>query len=169
VIFCAKVSLLSLNCIEANDNIMFKFIPDCLHFQLMIHEVSVTPRHIHIPVRFPSLAIPTPYLKKSGVKTEDDLLHLPNLPNFDSTLPGSDVEVLLSILTVPYLRIPMILSFFATEERIHSLRSEVGFHFLFFSFSCSITWGLTSFFNFSIFQFLLEEFHKKLKAIFLKC
>ena len=34
-----------------------------------------------------------------------------------------DSELLISYLTVPYLRIPLVLSLFATEDRLHSLRS----------------------------------------------
>ena len=57
-----------------------------------------------------------------NVKTEDDILHLRNLPTFDDSLTASDSELLLSFLTEPYLRIPLVLSFFATEDRIHSLK-----------------------------------------------
>ena len=34
-----------------------------------------------------------------------------------------DAELLLSYLTVPYLRIPLVVSFFASDDRIHSLQS----------------------------------------------
>lgn len=57
-----------------------------------------------------------------NVKTEDDILHLRNLPTFDDSLTASDAELLLSFLTEPYLRIPLVLSFFATEDRIHALK-----------------------------------------------
>ena len=57
-----------------------------------------------------------------NVKTEDDILHLRNLPTFDDSLTASDSELLLSFLPEPYLRIPLVLSFFATEDRIHSLK-----------------------------------------------
>lgn len=57
-------------------------------------------------------------------KTEDDILHLRNLPTFDNSLTASDSEMLLSFLTEPYLRIPLVLSFFATEDRIHALKQE---------------------------------------------
>ena len=57
-----------------------------------------------------------------NVKTEDDILHLRNLPTFEDSLTASDSELLLSFLTEPYLRIPLVLSFFATEDRIHSLK-----------------------------------------------
>eukprot|EP00457_Paulinella_chromatophora_P000002 gb/GEZN01000002.1/.p1 GENE.gb/GEZN01000002.1/~~gb/GEZN01000002.1/.p1 ORF type:complete len:6816 (+),score=1425.09 gb/GEZN01000002.1/:114-20561(+) len=35
-----------------------------------------------------------------------------------------DSELLISYLTVPYLRLPLVLSFFATEDRIHKLASS---------------------------------------------
>ena len=35
-----------------------------------------------------------------------------------------DAELLLSYLTVPYLRVPLVVSFFATDDRIHSLQSH---------------------------------------------
>ena len=57
-----------------------------------------------------------------NVKTEDDILHLRNLPTFDDSLTAGDSELLLSFLTEPYLRVPLVLSFFATEDRIHSLK-----------------------------------------------
>eukprot|EP00755_Sulcionema_specki_P008255 Sspe_Gene.40443::Locus_19530_Transcript_1_1_Confidence_1.000_Length_7240::g.40443::m.40443 len=58
------------------------------------------------------------------IENEDDLLHLPSLPTFD-VLSQSDSELLLSYLTVPYVRIPLILEFFATEERVSALRSKM--------------------------------------------
>ena len=35
-----------------------------------------------------------------------------------------DAELLLSYLTVPYLRVPLVISFFASDDRIHSLQSH---------------------------------------------
>lgn len=44
-----------------------------------------------------------------------------------STMAGAigqrDSEILLSSLTVPYLRIPFVVSFFATEDRVHALKN----------------------------------------------
>ena len=54
----------------------------------------------------------------------DDILHIKNLPNFNSALGQRDSELLLSYLTVPYLRIPLLLTMFSTQDRIHSLRSK---------------------------------------------
>ncbi|GAB5371987.1 hypothetical protein AAMO2058_001626900 [Amorphochlora amoebiformis] len=57
-------------------------------------------------------------------ENEVDILYIKALPNFDKTIGQRDSELLLSYLTVPYLRIPLILGFFATEERIHAVRSK---------------------------------------------
>jgi hypothetical protein len=57
-----------------------------------------------------------------GLVLADDILHLRNLPTFDDSLTASDSEMLLSFLTEPYLRVPLVLSFFATEDRIHALK-----------------------------------------------
>lgn len=71
----------------------------------------------------PSGANPS-VLAGSVVDTEEDVLHLKKLPDFDGTLRASDSELLLSYLTAPYLRIPLLLRFFATPERVSSLGSR---------------------------------------------
>lgn len=48
-------------------------------------------------------------------KTEDDVLHIRNLPSFDDALGQRDSELLISYLTVPYLRLPLVMSFFSTQ------------------------------------------------------
>ena len=40
-----------------------------------------------------------------------------HLPDFGGTLRAADAEVLLSYLTVPYLRVPLLLHFFADTAR----------------------------------------------------
>ncbi|GBG26808.1 Hypothetical Protein FCC1311_030302 [Hondaea fermentalgiana] len=50
--------------------------------------------------------------------TEDDILHADALPNFGDTLSRQESEMVLSYLTVPYLRIPLVLAFFATGDRV---------------------------------------------------
>jgi len=50
--------------------------------------------------------------------TEDDILHSDMLPNFGDTLSRQESEILSSYLTVPYLRIPLVLAFFATGDRV---------------------------------------------------
>ena len=52
-------------------------------------------------------------------------LHLATLPTFADSLPPSDVERLIQMLTVPYLRIPLVLSFFADESRLSALADKV--------------------------------------------
>ena len=49
------------------------------------------------------------------------MLHLRVLPNFNKRLSARDSELLISYLTVPYLRIPLLLRFFSTPERIGAL------------------------------------------------
>ena len=75
--------------------------------------------------RWPSSAVASRFTAPHNVLTEDDILHLKELPDFDGKLGQRDSELLLSALTVPYLRIPIVVSFFATEDRIHALQSPV--------------------------------------------
>ena len=81
--------------------------------------------------RFTSLADPNEYTQPSRIENEDDLLHLWELPDFSDLVGESssvkalgqhDAELLLSYLTVPYLRVPLVVSFFASEDRIHLLQ-----------------------------------------------
>ena len=58
------------------------------------------------------------------LRTEDDVLYIPTLPDFDGSLGQHDSELLLSYLTVPYIRLPLVLNFFATEDRIHALQKK---------------------------------------------
>ena len=66
--------------------------------------------------------------KPISVKTEDDILHLSNseLPTFGHVLKPADSERFLSFLTAPYIRIPLILDFFANGDpgRLAGLRSK---------------------------------------------
>ena len=41
-----------------------------------------------------------------------------------SLLNQRDSELLLSFLTVPYLRLPLVLTFFASDDRVHKLQSS---------------------------------------------
>jgi hypothetical protein len=45
------------------------------------------------------------------------------MPDFGGRLSPSDSELLLQYLTAPYLRIPLLLSFFRDAARIHALDS----------------------------------------------
>jgi hypothetical protein len=49
--------------------------------------------------------------------SEDDVLHSTKLPKFGDTLRREESEILCSYLSVPYARIPLVLSFFASHER----------------------------------------------------
>jgi len=75
--------------------------------------------------RFPSAATPALLIDADigAIETEDDILHIKNLPSFGDVIGQHDSELLLSYLTVPYMRIPLVLTFFSTEDRIHALRS----------------------------------------------
>ena len=69
----------------------------------------------------PSKANPS-ILVGERVDTEDDILHIRVLPDFDGTLGARDCELMLQYLTAPYLRIPLLLNFFSHEIRMKSLR-----------------------------------------------
>ncbi|CAM9378337.1 unnamed protein product [Chrysoparadoxa australica] len=63
-------------------------------------------------------------LAERPIDTEDDVLFIKNLPDFGGSLPARDVELLLQYLTVPYLRVPLLLQFFADPVRLQSLWSD---------------------------------------------
>lgn len=70
----------------------------------------------------PSAADPTNLVEgDQQIETEDDVLHLKKLPQFGGHLSAQDCEVLLQYLTAPYIRIPLVLQFFADETRLDSL------------------------------------------------
>lgn len=52
---------------------------------------------------------------------EEDVLHIPRLPTFGDKISQRHCELLVSYLTAPYLRVPLILSFFAQQDRIGAL------------------------------------------------
>jgi hypothetical protein len=60
-------------------------------------------------------------LAKEPINTEEDVLHVPTLPTFGGKLNQSASELLIQYLTVPYLRIPLLLNLLATPEHISSL------------------------------------------------
>jgi len=78
------------------------------------------------PTRRGSKADVAYYIKRTeGVKkceTEDDVLYTRDLPTFENKIFGQDCELLLSYLTVPYMRIPLVLGFFSTPERVRALQ-----------------------------------------------
>ena len=72
---------------------------------------------------YKSLANPVDYIGKE-VYDENDVLYVDNLPDFDSNLGQRDAELLVSYLTAPYLRVPLLLQFFAADDRINSLQNQ---------------------------------------------
>jgi hypothetical protein len=50
--------------------------------------------------------------------TEDDVLHADALPNFGETLSTEESTTLMSYLTVHYVRIPLVVGFFASRDRV---------------------------------------------------
>ena len=68
-----------------------------------------------------SPADPKLLLNLSHDASEDDILHADTLPLFDDTLSREESELLLSYLTVPYARIPLVLNFFASKDRVTNL------------------------------------------------
>eukprot|EP00435_Cladocopium_sp_Y103_P040164 s652_g10.t2 len=53
--------------------------------------------------------------------SEDDVIHAPTLPTFGQALAQEEAEHVLSALTTPYLRIPLLLHFLAAD-RLHALK-----------------------------------------------
>ena len=57
------------------------------------------------------------------IASEDDVLHIKHLPSFGGLLSSQNAELLLQYLTAPYLRVPLVLDFFASEMRLAALSS----------------------------------------------
>jgi hypothetical protein len=71
----------------------------------------------------PSGANPTA-LTGQQVVTEDDVLHIRKMPDLGASLKPAECELLLTYLTAPYVRIPLVLQFFAAAERVSALAAE---------------------------------------------
>lgn len=71
-----------------------------------------------------SLADPS-ILAQEPLNSEEDVLHLRHLPEFDprNKLSPRNCELLLQYLLVPYMRIPLVLQFFADQMLLTSLAS----------------------------------------------
>lgn len=65
----------------------------------------------------PSGADPSSLLGTT-VETEEDILHVKELPTFGGKLGPQAVELLATYLTAPYLRVPLVLNFFSTPEHL---------------------------------------------------
>lgn len=74
--------------------------------------------------KVPLTASSASYHADRAVRTEDDVLHLRRMPLFSGFLKPSESEALLQYLTAPYLRIPLVLDFFANEEHVYALQSS---------------------------------------------
>ncbi|GFE55264.1 EF hand family protein, putative [Babesia ovis] len=57
------------------------------------------------------------------VVNETDVLHLSTLPDYGGNLGRRDSELLLQYLTASYVRIPLIMQFFANEANLHAVSS----------------------------------------------
>ena len=66
---------------------------------------------VHSPAR------PTTYVQEHDA-SEDDILHCQKLPSFGEVISREELEVLLSYLTVNYVRIPLVVSFFSKHDRM---------------------------------------------------
>ena len=60
-------------------------------------------------------------LAQTAIVSEDDVLHVRTLPDFGGRMGARDCELLLTYLTAPYIRIPLVLEFFAEQARITCL------------------------------------------------
>lgn len=115
------------------------FIKLTLHFKLVLHLGTFTTEPIHTFFEqergymhlFREMTDPPKHTSSSAsfytmpteVTTEEDILHLRLLPQFDKLLKPPQIELLLQYLTVPYLRIPLVLDFFSNEEHIYALQN----------------------------------------------
>ena len=69
---------------------------------------------------YPSMADPSNLCNGDVIACEDDVLHCKNLPKFTS-LGRASVERLVTLLTAPYLRIPLLVAFFRDREKVAAL------------------------------------------------
>jgi len=64
-----------------------------------------------------SLANPS-HLAGVDIFDEEDVLHVKQLPTFGGRLPSQQCEVLLQFLTVPYMRIPLVMQWFSQPLQV---------------------------------------------------
>ena len=55
------------------------------------------------------------------IDTEEDVLHLREVPTFDNLLKPSESELLLTYLTAPMIRLPLVMKLFSDPSRVRSL------------------------------------------------
>jgi hypothetical protein len=58
------------------------------------------------------------------LQSENDVLYMSSLPDFEGALGQRDSELLISYLTVPYLRIPLLLHLFSSDDRMSALKNQ---------------------------------------------
>mmetsp|Transcript_14534 Transcript_14534/g.21938 ORF Transcript_14534/g.21938 Transcript_14534/m.21938 type:complete len:1946 (+) Transcript_14534:90-5927(+) len=73
-----------------------------------------------LPRAPPSKADPSVLIGQK-VQTEEDILFVRHLPDFDGQLNARDSELLLTYLTAPYIRVPLLLRFFSDHARLRAL------------------------------------------------
>ena len=71
--------------------------------------------------RLPPSAANASTLAGQDIATEDDVLHVRHLPDFGGTLRAADSELLLTYLLAPYLRVPLLMRFFAEPAHTQAL------------------------------------------------
>ena len=71
----------------------------------------------------PSGANPSNLVGKE-IEVEDDVLHIKKLPDFGGYITAHKAELLIQYLTVPYLRIPLVMQFFSSQEHTKALVRE---------------------------------------------
>ena len=71
----------------------------------------------------PSGANPSNLVGKE-IDVEDDVLHIKTLPDFAGYITAYKAELLIQYLTVPYLRIPLVMQFFSSQEHTKALVRE---------------------------------------------
>jgi len=60
-------------------------------------------------------------LAGSRIDTEEDVLHLPDVPTFDNLLKQSESELLLTYLTAPMIRLPLVMKLFSDPTRVRGI------------------------------------------------
>ena len=89
--------------------LFFPFFPSCLSFPIFsLLCCSFSPYMLFV----------------KQITLQDDVLHVQKLPDFGGRINARACELLLQYLTAPYLRIPLVLRFFAAPEMTTALANE---------------------------------------------
>lgn len=93
----------------------------CVYPVTEAKEQSVWEKLFRKPKRVaPSGADPS-VLVNQQIEHEEDVLHVQTMPTFNDKLTQSASELLVTYLTAPYLRIPLVLHFFSNHDHIKAL------------------------------------------------